>query len=850
MTRPSGSRLSSLSIGLALFLVVIAFGASAAPPYLGRTVASVLEELAADGLSLVFSSDLVSRELQVLVEPRTDDPLEVARAILAAHGLELQSASGAFLVVRSDAPLVGAIQVELEHSGLGPQSARTRIDLSGPSPQSITTVDSVIDFANLAPGRYEVAAESVLRKSEPVAVELGANETARVLLRLEPVVPSLEELVVGASRYDIVGDLLHSNVSFSRADVEQLSDLGADPVRAVHRLPGTTSGGISAKAHVRGGHDDEMIYVLDGLPLTDPFHARDFQSIFSTIDHRAISSIQVYSGGFPARYGDSLSGVMLIEPRAVDAGLHREIGVSTLSASALTSGTFGGGNGEWLASVRRTTLDLLVDPERARPRFGSVYGRLGIQVGERNTLSLNGLVAEDDILLVEEDDPGRQEKSHSETENGHFWVKLETQWSEAIRSETLLSSVRFTNARHGSRNDPTELVGYVDDVRALDVYGLRQDWTWLPTERHLVNWGVEVRRLSADYRYASSVDLFGFLASYEGAVPSVQRSVAINPKSSNYSLHFSDRVSFGSSLAAEFGLRWDKQTNLPTENLENQISPRLSVLYRIGGNTDLRASWGHFFQSQGLLQLQVEDGVEEFFPAQESRHFIVSLEHRLRNDLVFRLEAYEKAMSNLRPRYENLFDPFALMPELQPYRTRISPASARATGVELLVSNDAAQPLSWWASYALASAKDVESGREIPRSWDQRHALAGGIAWTGGKWTLSAAANYRTGWPITGLSLVPANGPHGEPGVVAVPGERNALRLDSYSRLDFRAERIFDTSSGQLEFFMEITNMLGRQNPCCVRYNLHETPDWTPLLERDVGQWLPLIVSAGVFWEF
>ncbi|MYF69959.1 MAG: hypothetical protein F4181_08310, partial [Proteobacteria bacterium] len=72
----------------------------------------------------------------------------------------------------------------------------------------------------------------------------------------------------------------------------------------------------------------------------------------------------------------------------------------------------------------------------------------------------------------------------------------------------------------------------------------------------------------------------------------------------------------------------------------------------------------------------------------------MSLEHRLRNDLVFRLEAYEKTMSNLRPRYEDLFDPFALIPELQPYRVKISPASARATGVELLVSNDAAQPLS------------------------------------------------------------------------------------------------------------------------------------------------------------
>ena len=153
MTRPSGSRLSSLSIGLALLLAVIAYGASAAPPYLDRPVASVLEELAADGLSLVFSSGLVSRELHVLTEPRSDEPLGIAREVLAAHSLELQAVSGAFLVVRSDeAPSGAVIRVVLEHGGLGPLSTTTRIDLTGPSPQSITSVDTEIDIVNLVTG--------------------------------------------------------------------------------------------------------------------------------------------------------------------------------------------------------------------------------------------------------------------------------------------------------------------------------------------------------------------------------------------------------------------------------------------------------------------------------------------------------------------------------------------------------------------------------------------------------------------------------------------------------------------------------------------------------------------------
>ena len=849
MKRAAQTRPSTVSIGLTLLLAMATLGAAAAPPYLGRTVADVLDEFAAEGVSFVFSSNLVSGRLRVLTEPQSDDPVAVAREILAAHNLTLSATGDFFLVVRSaEAPPGGTLRVVLAHSGPGLLSTAMKVVLTGPSPRSVSSVDPELDFIDLIPGRYELSAESVLYRSESIAVELEANETARILLRLEPVVPPLEELTVGASRYDIVGDFQHSNAYFNRADVEHLSNLGGDPVRTVHRLPGTAAGGISAKSYVRGGDDDEMIFMLDGLRLIDPFHARDFQSIFSTIDHRAISSVQVYSGGFPAKYGDSLSGVMLIEPRAVDAKRHHELGLSTLSASGLTSGTFNEGKGEWLASIRRTTLDLLLDRDRGRPRFGNVYGHVGIQLGERGKLSVNGLVSEDDILIIAEDDPEEEEQARSNTENGQFWLKLETQGIGTLRSETLLSSARFTNSRRGVENDPTELVGFVDDARTLKVDGLKQEWTWLPSDRHLMNWGFEAKRLSAAYRYSSSVDLFGFLASFEGAVPSVRRNITTFPKSSTYSLHFSDRVSFGSSMIAEVGFRWDKQTNLPTEEKENQISPRLSFLYRFGPNTDLRASWGHYFQSQGLLQLQVEDGLNEFFPAQSSRHFILSLEHRMANDLLFRFEAYKKTMSSLRPRYENLFDRFSLMPELQPDRVRIAPGRAASSGIEWVIAKDTLRPLNWWASYTLSSVKDSDSGRNVPRSWDQRHALAGGITWTREKWTLSTAAHYHTGWPFTELFLMAANDHDGK--MVAVPGERNAERLGSYSRLDFRAERSLDMASGQFKVFVEATNLLDRKNPCCVEYDLDETPDGAPFLERDVGRWMPRIVSAGVLWEF
>ncbi len=72
--------------------------------------------------------------------------------------------------------------------------------------------------------------------------------------------------------------------------------------------------------------------------------------------------------------------------------------------------------------------------------------------------------------------------------------------------------------------------------------------------------------------------------------------------------------------------------------MDEQFSPRAGLLYRLGERTDLRVSHGSFFQPEGLLDLQVEDGVTEFSRAQDASHSIVSVERRLVGTLAMRAE--------------------------------------------------------------------------------------------------------------------------------------------------------------------------------------------------------------------
>ncbi len=170
------------------------------------------------------------------------------------------------------------------------------------------------------------------------------------------------------------------------------------------------------------------------------------------------------------------------------------------------------------------------------------------------------------------------------------------------------------------------------------------------------------------------------------------------------------------------------------------------------------SGYGKFFQSQGLADLQIEDGVVDFAPAQHASSTIVGVDHRFPDGLALRAELFEKTTHSARPRYENLFDPLVLLPELRPGRVRIAPERGEARGLEVLLN--ATHPFSWWVGYSFAHADDVIDDERVPRSWDQRNALSGGVAHDFGPWTLSAVLNVHTGWPVTTLSLVPSNAPN------------------------------------------------------------------------------------------
>jgi hypothetical protein len=824
----------------AIDLMCCVVAAQAAPPYRGRTVQSVVNELREAGLPLVYSTNLLPDTLVVEREPVAVEPLAVAREILEPYGLALRQSGDAWLVVRARPPAaeLGTVALTVVAASSGePLSASVSVDAGN---EVADATHGEAELSGIAAGRHSLDVSSPGYLPERIRVEVRANESTSVTVALAEIAPRLDEVTVTASRYDLRQSVEPSATSFSRDEIETLAEIGDDTVRVAHRLPGIASNEFSARSHVRGGATDEMTVMLDGMRLTEPYHVRDYQAVFSAIDPRIVMSTEMYSGGFPAAYGGALSGLMRVESRE-PTSLSHEIGISFLYTSALSSGTFAAGRASWLVSARRSNLADLVEEEIGDPAYNDVFARVSVQVAEKHRLSFYGMAFDDDIVAFPSRDVEDMQEARAGTDNRDTWLALDSEWSERLSSRTWLYARSFRSERRESVADLDELIGRVDDRRNVEGSGVKQEWRYEASGRQLLSFGFEWEDLDASYAYFGEAERLGLLATLEPST-SFSRTADLDARGRSGTLFVSDRVRLTQRLIAELGLRWDWQRFSPGEDHE-QLAPRSSLLFRAGSRTDLRLSYGRYFQPERMIDLEVEDGETELGRVQSASHSILGFEHRFGSSLTLRVEAFRKWTKSPRPRYENLFDPLRLLAEMRPGRVRVTPVRADTRGVEVLLDGGSKFP--WWIGYSLSRAEDDLDGVRVPRAWDQRHALDAGVTWKVGPWSLSAAGSSHSGWPATELRVE-----RGPSGYVVVAGPRNAQRLRGLQRIDFRASRDFVLRATTLVFFAELTNVTDRRNPCCVGYEPGPAVDGVPTLMRVERRGLPFTGNIGVRVQF
>jgi outer membrane receptor protein involved in Fe transport len=832
-------------------LLVLAGSALAAeePDYSGRSLVEVLRALQAQGLQVIFSSDLVRPEMAVTDEPDADSLRALLEEILAPHGLKVVPGPGnTLLVVKAPVkPAAGVITGSVHSQSSGRPLPGALVTILETGVEAATDQDGSFQFTGVAAGSYTVTARAPgFHSRQSDSLPLASGGTIMVSIELAPAISFLREIVVTPSYLGLLRETPEPRQFLSRNEVNRTPHLADDLYRAIGRLPGMARSDFSAKMSIRGGADNEVLVRLDGLELHEPYHFRDMLAVFSAIDSEAVAGVDILSGGFTAEYGNRMSGVLDISSVSPAADTEAAFGVSFINARALGEGSFDDGRGQWLLSLRRGYLDLVLNwtqamnddsdrDEQFGPRYWDLLGKVQYRFTRSTSLSANILLADDETYFFD-DDPEELEGRYRST---YTWVNLKTEWSPALFSQTVLSNGQITRDRYGLIPD----VDTISDERSYRFLGFNQEWRW-ETGQHYLKWGAEVRNEAASFDYSTSG-----AESYPWVMPqdSDPRQAMVDIERFTTGAYVADRFKLAEPLIFELGLRWDYQS----EPGESQLSPRCNLVYSRGRGA-LRAAWGRYYQPMRLYELPVEDGVTELYPAQLAEHRLIGYEHELTNGIMVRAEAYQKRISNPNPRFENLFERTTIHPELRYDRVQLTPTRAETKGIELLVKRDGGRNPSWWASYALARAEDEINDVWIPRSWDQRHSFRFSITWHLKKgWSTTLAGIYHSGWPTTGSTGEAVAHPDGFWYIDSDLEQINGERMKSYQRLDFRAGRQVQVGSSMVSFFIELVNVLNRHNYTNMDGFWYEfQPNGSVSTFAEWDTWLPLTPSFGFSWRF
>ena len=256
----------------------------------------------------------------------------------------------------------------------------------------ITDVAGLFVSGSLAPGVYTFRVSFVGYRSYVETIELSAGVAVQRVIVLEVGGPRIDELVVEGDRRDSRGSPVSGLTSIGAADLARIPmpDVNTDLAGYVITMPGVvTAGDRGGQLYVRGGTPTQNLFLIDGIPVYQPFHIIGF---FSAFPGDVIGNADVYAGGFGARYGGRLSSVFDVSARNGNKNRYTGSGsAATFLTSLRVEGPISPGKVSFLGSVRQSVIEEVAPDLIGRKlpyRFGDQF--LKVHAYLNNTSSASG----------------------------------------------------------------------------------------------------------------------------------------------------------------------------------------------------------------------------------------------------------------------------------------------------------------------------------------------------------------------------------------------------------------------------------------------------------------------------
>lgn len=603
-----------------------------------------------------------------------------------------------------------------------------------------------------------------------------------------------------------------SGIAFKPDKMNMLPGWGDnDVLRMLQLLPGVHATDESASGiHIRGGTPDQNLVLWDGIPI---YHIGHFFGMFAAFNPVAVNTVDIYRGGFGARFGGRVSGVVDISAKPANFD-SLEIGAG---ANLISSHTYAkipllnkrsallialrrsytdiiqsptyqnlfdqvAGNGkikENEETAKEEAIDLLLDPQFY---FTDLNLKWAVKTGSGGLGSISFYYGDDELdYTARFDQPNVafyfNSNDNISIKNVGISLNWEQAWSARFKTTGNFTASDFQNDYRflASFNREQDYQFWFQQSNRMQDEGLNIENQWRMHPNHTLNFGVQSVRhqVSFSWQYESTEE--GALTTDEETLRSEIQTLFLD-----YDFQLPER------LAIDLGLR---ATHF-SDDSSNYLEPRLTVDYRpFGKSLHLKAAAGRYVQFVSQIVENNDLGLgEQFWIMANQKHHIPVMRANQwsvgtwweQNGWLIDLEYYQKHIKDITTL--NLqFDEGSEIP--------FNRGNSDVKGLDLLIKKKW-QHYSTWFSYTLGEVRytfpQINNSRPFPAAHDQLHT----INWTHildfKKWGCSFNWTYGSGRPYTSIRGVEArlNPENNDFYYLTISADENQKRLPPYHRLD------------------------------------------------------------------
>lgn len=612
----------------------------------------------------------------------------------------------------------------------------------------------------------------------PIFVKKGMKSIEVVL---EKSFMEMDPVTVSAGSFTMADE---EGQTLTSMDIVTTAGAAADIFRAIQTFPGVNSVDEGAGMYVRGGDVSETTVILDQATISHPYkYESDTGGYFGMISPFLLSGTYFSSGGFSAKYGNVLSGVLAMESLDLPSRSSVNIGAGL---AALSLG------GAWL-----------IEPEKLGVQFSGNYSDtkylFKVNGGEdrfkKMPISWDG-----NLSAVYKYSPIGQVKLFHYSNLDEIGVNVETPSFDGIMLSDNSTGLTNIQWRHLFENGlvAKSSLSLNQFNQGMSMGNFSRDM-----DDSLLKWRTDLSITVSENMKLNT----GFIADDLKTVlvmtyPLDQNDLSETAETGTFDIDYQTRH-FGFYAESELNLtrRLFSIIGLRSDVLDNprqaEIDPRISLNYRLSDTQFLKVATGIYHQYPNAQYRDQWNGNPDL-KAMQATHAILGYEYKAEITNL-KMELYRKNYTNL-----VLEDSVANF---------TNDGHGYAYGADIFLKGNL--PLvSGWVSYSYLQSerKELDHLELSPTDYDINHNLTAALKMSiANVNSLGLTYRYTTGKPYT-----PAN------------DEWNSARLPAMQRLDLSMSRlIFFGGAKMMVIYGAISNVLDKQNV----YGYIYSPDYSERTE-------------------